>query len=252
MSQLIRIRDLFQDIEQVNNAMQAFKNMFKVAIDDIPVDRINVAAEEYVMSRSYNKYLGSRITNMIALQRLHTPELNEISKVIEVISNEGLYLNTKFYEKWKHLYTDLTETYSPLDDYEHNETRTENSTDTTDYGSDIETNGKVATNETTTRKSDNSSDIYGFNSSSPVGDSTSTTEISENVVGNADDNTTYSKQAKTGTDTRTRSYSETIEKSGRHASGAELLQKELDFRAQNIFWNVVYTDIDSVLTLPIY
>lgn len=162
--------------------------------------------------------------------------------------------------------------------------RTGNNTDTITYDTETEDNGKTGTKETTTTNRENSADVYGFNSASPVGDNTDTENATEIVVGNADDNTTHNVQkktgtetkgyevdetvAKTGTDTKNITISETenktgtdtknfvidedVTKSGRNATGAELVEAELNLRNTQIFFDIVYRDIDSVATLAIY
>lgn len=162
--------------------------------------------------------------------------------------------------------------------------RTGNNTDTITYNTNTEDNGKTGTKETTTTNRENSADVYGFNSASPVGDNTDTENATETVIGNADDNTTHNVQtktgtetkgyevdetvAKTGTDTKNITISETenktgtdtknfvidedVTKSGRNATGAELVEAELNLRNTQIFFDIVYRDIDSVVTLAIY
>lgn len=196
-------------------------------------------------------------------------------------------IGAKYSEKWLKYYEYLVtqkDAYNPLDDNSYNETRTGNNTDkttyditqgkkgtnkdTTTYNTETEDNGNVGTNETTTRTSDEANDVYGFNSATPVGDSTSKTEISETTTGTAETNTTHNLRAHTGTDTKdtTLDHTETktgtdakeftvnekITRSGRNTTGAELLQKELDFRSKNLFWNMVFDDIDRELCIQIY
>lgn len=189
----------------------------------------------------------------------------------------GSVIRPKFIDKWTRVYNALiTEQYSPLDDYKETEIKIGNDTDTTTFditegktgnNTDVlthdvttESNGKTATNETTTR----SSDVYGFNSSSPVGDTADT----ETVTGNADDNTTENIQTrkgteskalginetnkKTGTQTKEFGLNETHTRSGRHTNGADLVKRELDLRNQEIFFDIVFKDIDSIATISIY
>lgn len=162
--------------------------------------------------------------------------------------------------------------------------RTGNNTDTTTYDTNTEDNGKTGTKETTTVNRENSADVYGFNSSSPVGDNVDTENSTETVVGSADDNTTHNIQTKTGTETKGYVVDETVEKtgtdtksisinetetktgtdtknfvidedvtkSGRNNTGAELVETELNLRNTQIFFDIVYKDIDSVATLSIY
>ena len=162
--------------------------------------------------------------------------------------------------------------------------RSGTNSDTMTYNTNTEDNGKTGTKETTTTNRENSADVYGFNSSSPVGDNTEAENATETVIGNADDNTSHNIQTKTGTekkdysikenltktgtDTKKLTISETenktgtdtkifvidedVTKSGRNNTGAELIEAELNLRNTQIFFDIVFKDIDSVATIPIY
>lgn len=193
----------------------------------------------------------------------------------------------KYGDKWRKYYKYLIEqqdAYNPLDEISYNETRTGDNTDTTTYDitqgktgtnrdtttydTETEDNGNSGISETTTRTSDESNDIYGFNSASPVGDSTAKVETSETTTGSAEANTTHNQrthkgtdtrdttlnhtETKSGTDTKKFTVNEKISRSGRSTTGAELLQKELDFRSKNLFYNMVFDDMDRELCIQIY
>ena len=194
-------------------------------------------------------------------------------------------IRPKFIEKWLRVYdTLITKQYDALKGFEQTEHKegnnsdtttydtsvgkTGNNTDTMTYDTNIEDNGKTGTKEITTTNRENSADVYGFNSSVPVGDNTDTENATETVVGNADDNTSHNVQTKTGTETKDYVVDETenktgtdtknflidedITKSGRNATGAELVEAELNLRNTQIFFDIVYKDIDSVATISIY
>ena len=165
----------------------------------------------------------------------------------------GKTIRAKFLPKWNRVYQVLLQDeYSPLDEFTYNEHKTGNNSDKMDYASSIEDNGKRATKETTTRDVDNSDNIYGFNSNSPVGTDTSNEATSETVTGLADDNTTHNKRDKTGNDTHTVAINEITDRSGRNKSASSLIREELSLRATQIFFDIVYDDIDSIATLQIY
>lgn len=194
-------------------------------------------------------------------------------------------IRPKFIDKWVRVYdTLITKQYDALKGFEHTEHKdgnnsdttiydtsvgkTGNNTDTITYDTNTEDNGKTGTKETTTINRENSADVYGFNSVSPVGDNVDTDNSTETVVGNADDNTSHNVQTKTGTDTKNFSISETenktgtdtkkfvidedVTKSGRNNTGAELVEAELNLRNTQIFFDIIYKDIDSVATIPLY
>lgn len=193
-------------------------------------------------------------------------------------------IRSKFLEKWNRVYTAMIAQYEATSDYNIVESKTGKNTDTTTYNSKLEKNasntnnitydtnvtddGKTATSETTTREGSDNNDIYGFNSNSPVGDTTSTNTQTETTEAEADKNTTHNTSVKTGTentaigvdedqthsgtDTITHDFGEEKTIKGNKGSVSELIQKELDLRNKNLFFDIVYADIDSVATLQIY
>lgn len=196
------------------------------------------------------EYIQSIYANPLSIQG-SLPEIGSFYITNKIIRDN--ILRPKFLEKWKRIYKALIEEqYNPLKDYDITETKVGTNTNTITYGSNVETDGNVATKETTTRSVESADDIYGFNSTAPVGDSTSNTTENETIVGNADDNTTHTNQSKTGSDTKELSINDTNTISGRKVSGADLIEKELNLRNKQIFFDIIYKDIDSVLTLQIY
>lgn len=160
--------------------------------------------------------------------------------------------------------------------------------ETKTYDTQVEDNGNTGSKETVTRSTNVQDSIYGFNSPVPVGDSSSvdtTTETTEglptdNVTNNIRTNTgtdttqvsgtdtdvrtntgTDTTQVngtdtdtkiKSGTDTTNRSIDETISRSGRDRDAQKLIQDEINLRIENIFFDIVYKDLDNILTLQIY
>ena len=66
------------------------------------------------------------------------------------------------------------------------------------------------------------------------------------------DYTVDEEEKKTGTERYSHTIDEDETEHGRTTSPSELLQKELDFRSKEIFFDIVYRDIDSITTLQIY
>ena len=104
----------------------------------------------------------------------------------------------------------------------------------------------------TKTNNENSNDTYGFNSSSPVGNDLSYGSDTETVIGDKDSNTTHNTRDKTGNDNKNATENESITRNGRDVAGAELIEKELNLRNKEIFFNTIYKDIDSIATLQIY
>lgn len=164
----------------------------------------------------------------------------------------GRLIRAKCLEKWQKVYSSLTANYEVLNSKEDITTRVGTGKDDIAYGSSTESNGKTASNVTTTTSTDNSDDVYGFNSLEPVGDTKSTETATETITSDADKNTTYNKQSKTGSDTKSNSYDETVKNQGRDRPASSLIDSELKMRDKWLFFNIVCNDIDEVATLAIY
>lgn len=222
-------------------------------------------------------------------ERLVSPAYERYSKLWEVskffTANIGYYIHMKFIDKWQRVHSALLESeYNPLKNkdstvtktatnqdkitYDSEESKNGNNTDTTTYDTSVVNDGRTGSKETITRSSNENSDVYGFNSAEPVGDSVLTEEYNETATSLPADNTTHNTEDKSGTDTKVFDIDETVFKTGadtrditvdettikteRDESGAELIEKELLVRNKYIFFDIVFKDIDSVMTLSIY
>lgn len=233
----------------------------------------------YYTARSGEKTISMTYERFISFIK-ENPEIDKSPE--ELI---GALIRGKFLDKWNRVYDVLiTSQYDALNNREitedktgnnqnkdtHNTTKAKQGTnsDITTYDTNVEDNGKTSMSETTTRNVEDANDVYGFNSSTPVGDSYSNETTSETVVGEADKNTTHNIQTKTGTenkqfgidesethtgtDTTDITISEKLVRSGRDGSGAELITEELNLRNTQLFFDIIYADIDSIATLQIY
>lgn len=197
----------------------------------------------------------------------------------------GTYIRSKFIDKWNLEYSILLNSqYNPLNEYEETKEETRDLTnltiygnttstagtdkDTLEYDTSVEDSGETSTKETVSKREYNHNDVYGFNSVNPVHDTKSDIDSNIETIADPEDNTTHNVTDKTGTEERTIVHGKseaktgrdtedvdgtiTTELSGRKASPSDLLTKELDFRNKNIFYDIIYRDIDSIATLQIY
>ena len=192
------------------------------------------------------------------------------------ISNLISLLEKMFGKKWSGLYDSLYATYNPLNDYEHNETRnynytgsdnktienntTHNKTNTDNTRTNTQTNIKI----TETSKDNTRNQRYGFNSVNAVPtDNTDSDNTSTRSGSGADNNieetstiSGESQDSSNATDvttgSKTGNETETITKSGRNKTPAEILSAEFVFRLENELYKVIFEDMDSVMTLPMY
>ena len=161
----------------------------------------------------------------------------------------GSMIRSKFIDKWNRIYSDLKTEYNPILDYDTTETIKADNTDTKTY--DV-TNTDIGSsyNEDISRSNGNDTNaLYGFNSETPSNTDYSTDNSSDTTNTESEfDNTS----TKTGTETFGISKDETKTTQGRRASASDLLQDELDFRAKNLLYDIIYRDIDSIATSQIY
>lgn len=259
------------------NVVGIFPSM--VLSTDVFYDKLYELCLGYYTVRSGEKTISMTYERFISLVN----ENPEIDKTPEEFI--GTLIRGKFIDKWNRVYDVLiTSQYDALNNREITEDKTGNNqntdthnttkgkqgtnSDITTFDTNVEDNGKVGTSETTTRKIEDANDVYGFNSTSHVGDTYSSENTSETVVGEAEKNTSHNLKTKTGTedkqfsinesetytgtDTTDIIISEKFVKSGRDGSGAELITEELNLRNTQLFFDIIYADIDSIATLQIY
>lgn len=232
----------------------------------------------YYMNNSSNKTVSPIYENILNLITE-----NSINKSVNDIVAQ--MLRGKFIDKWERYYNALiNENYEILEDmvkketsnytknevnnYTKNETSNYAKNETKTYNNTIKENGKTNTDITTSSTNEKNNDVYGFNSTAPVGSDLNYGTDTENVKGDKEKNTTENVKQKTGSDTngttgndkkgttgnddKDTTKNETISRTGRNTSAQDLLQKELDFRSKNLFFNIVFRDIDSIIALEIY
>ena len=122
----------------------------------------------------------------------------------------------------------MTAQYSPLENYNMEEKRTPDLTETTQTKSNVRTSG--------------SNKVYGFNSSTAV----PATESQADTVTQGADTANQSKRTNTGT--------ETVERSGNIGvtTSQQMLLSELDLRAQHEFEEYLFVFLDQIMTCGAY
>lgn len=278
----IRIFDTLTESEKfliINGGNNGFSNLFSHIFEDNDFGhqtRAHLSYEYYVI-RSANKTIS--------------PSFSHILKLIEdggdsqaLLEAYGYGIRNKFYDKWKRAYDVLIEDYNPLDTNTSTEIIENNNTKNITYGKNVkltannveqldgsnteESSENIGKYESRTTYDDGDEFSYGFNSSAPTPKNTaknSSTEViegdklrnsaSRDTTASRNDTNTITKdenEVNSGTDTHIDEFSQEIIKSGRDESPSALMQKELDFRVRNLFYDIVLKDIDSILTISIY
>lgn len=259
------------------NKVSFFNHLFNQ--NDSFYSKTNAICLGYYTERSGEKTISPTYEKLIKL----VEENETVTQTTEELL--GSLIRSKFIDKWERVYQVLiNEQYSALDNSYFTETKskTDNNTktygmniakngsniDTKTYNTTVEDTGENSNKQTTIRENNENNDFYGFNSITPVPESSSNNSESETTQGSALDNTNHNINTKTGTDTidyninesETRSGTDTdnttitenSSNSGRNVSGAELITEELNLRNEQIFFNIIYKDIDSITTIQIY
>ena len=257
---------------------QQMTNLLSGQVEGVFVDLFtDTMLEEYAYAICSGYYLYHSGEKKIP--RFYEKVLNEQENANALITT---MLKAKYLVRWENIFKALfTYSYSPLDDYSKTEVKTGTNKDTTTYntskaknGTDTDTTTYNITNaedetlskeENVTRDTSNASDIYGFNSSTPVGDTLDTNSESETTTNTDTKNNTYKKtgteskeygvnetETNTGTDTKDYNINEKLEINGRNVHATELLEKEIRFNVLNDISKIIYSDIDSLITLDVY
>lgn len=147
---------------------------------------------------------------------------------------------SKFTDKWNKLYSAVIDSdYEPLENYNMEQTETPNIT-----RSRTQTQKTKIETETTNDKTD--AKVYGFNSVNPVPSGETNRNGKVTVSGSDTDNVTTDDDTETGTRDLTRHGNIGV------TTSQQMLQSEIELRNNYNFIDMLFRDVDSVMTLSIY
>ena len=220
------------EIGGIFSALSALEVPWKNDIDGTTLDT------EYYYNISGQKSLSPLLRN-------YTPITTEkMSKLANVVYN-------MFKTNWVKLYNTLSLDYNPISNYEMNETETTKNgrKNTISNTGTHKLDGSGSVNGTTTSKNENN--VFGFNSDTSVGDTENTISASNNTT-STDSQTTTSNSTETETGDET--IDRTLTRSGNIGvtTSQQMIQSERDLWLWNYFYNVVFKNVDKVLTLETY
>lgn len=207
------------------------------------IENTEIAAVDYYLER------GSRYVSPI-YERLYTICEEDIEATNSAVAEILLH---KYTEKWLRIKQALIDTtYSPLTDYEHMDKKTRETTTKQSTSDTVTSEGSVASKETNTNTRTSEDSVYGFNSAVSVPSNGSNSSSESVTEGIASDNTTHGTTSTDGKSDATTNETETHTITGRNTSGADLVKKELDLRSKAIYLDIIFKDIDSMITLSVY
>lgn len=203
---------------------------------------------DYFGNHSGDKPISPIVNKLLVDGELDQTALQKLAGIIKL----------KFYPIWERYWDTYTKEYDPLHNYSMSEEYEGESegTDTTDEDvTTSSTQGDVVTATNSEQHSESVSNArYGFNSSQAVPTDTSSRQGSSSGSNNATEAITLegtgTKDGEYG-HTKSESFSRTKVGSNGINSYQDLLEKERRLWAES-FFEKVYRDLDSLLTLPIY
>ena len=220
---------------------------------DVPWADDNI--ETLLDTEYYGNISGDKIVSPLVRKKLSDGELSAADQA--TIAN---VIFTLFSVSWEKNWNTLSEQYDPIANYDMTEIMTDDET-VIEYGKTEDTttgntHTKTGTETETPAVSVTTDDsVYGFNSSNDVPTNkreetpsgTNEIEYDTSDVDSGSVGTDYG-----GSDTHTRNYTLTRRGNIGVTTSQQLLQSERDLWKWNFFMDVVFPDVDRVLTIEIY
>ena len=218
---------------------------------------------EFYLNHSGEKWISPLFSKLIKLYENVDEDNSDLLPIIKIVQ----IAHNKFSHKWDKIYDALlVQNYDILANYgfteTHTETTTEDNTITKSINESSSSNGSSSenTNITTTDTGDVKGFDYGYNTNEDgvQTDKTATTN-SSTTIGDANENKIENESSSTRTGNNidvedkggTRDYTKTI--SGFEGLEPETaIENEIKLRDRYLFYNIIYKDVDSLLTLKIY
>lgn len=209
------------------------------ALDFFSVPWKNTVNAELIDLQYYGNVSGEKIISPLVYKNLSEGKLTTTKQAL-IASMIFSMFGTNWTKEWN----TLSMQYDPIANYDMTETMTDDET-VTEYG---KTHTKTGTETDAPNLTVSTSDtVHGFNSSNAV----PTDARSQGTSGS--DITTYdTSDADSGEDTQTRNYELTRKGNIGVTSSQQLLESERNLWMWNYFLDVVFPDVDKILTIPIY
>lgn len=263
MMELTRMNDVFPTWATGGGIFSALQN-FPVPWKD---ENISSALDvEYHGNVSGDKFISPLVKKIKSGDVLTDDEKTMIATSIMAVCGVN----------WAKQWETLSFDYVPIENYRMVERMTDDKT-VTEYGktttrddnlshgrTGTETRTDTATDETTPNLTTSTANkVHGFNSTTGVSSdeqnetqtgkqTTNRNETNELEINTTDTDTGTQTLTDGGTDTNTRNYELTRSGNIGVTTSQQMIQSERDLWMWHYFYNVVFPDIDRILTLPIY
>ena len=172
---------------------------------------------------------------------------------IKTLNQQGIFelagvIWLRFGDSWDKIYNALVAEYEPLENYSMHEETAPDLTDEFGVSNDYSKSRDRSVNTNV----DTETGIYGFNSATAVPSGTG------NTTGTALDNTENETETQTGKRIETHKGKTTVDRNGNIGvtTSQQMLESEIQVRIKNHMDEIIYNDVDQVLTTagyrPIY
>lgn len=204
---------------------------------------------DYVYTHAYSKWCAFILERLTEMVKTKYPAFTDSGVKVLALTQIASLLINRFSEIWKKKYVAITADYTPTNDYKENE-----KVDYTSHGVDTPqttTTSKTSTDTTQSTSVTQNANTYAFDSISETPTALNTGNQSVNSTGAPDKN--YTETTTGGTNTSEVKSTNTITREGKHGSTnySVLIENELKLREYD-FYQEMFKDIDSILTLSIY
>lgn len=218
---------------------------------------------DYSIGHSHDKFISPLVNKLLdASGHLTQQSMTRLCNIITM----------RYLDKWTRLWDSLHLEYNPLNNYDMAE-EMENDETIKQYGKTTTrtpslTHTKTGTEadtpnvtETETPRVTKTNKVRGFNSDTDVPSDFTEAGGNRTTQRTGTDTTTYNlteqdtgtdTHADSGRDTTDREYKLTFKGRVGNFSPSDMLEKEVQFRRIDFFNNIVYPDVDKILTLSIY
>lgn len=202
----------------------------------------------YFGNISGKKSVAPIIETFLELDETEILDVGRVHRLAHIIY--GLY-----HEKWNHYYALLQAQYNPIENYSMLEQETPNLKHTEKVSDDYEVTDtrKVSTDLTTYTDTATTGSGYGFNSDASVDLNDNSGSQRTNVSGDGNSNIEENTHSQTGSIESTETGNRTLTRSGNIGvtTTQQMMTQELEFWKWT-FYDSVFKDVDSVLTIPLY
>lgn len=243
---------IFNGPESDKSIFGFLKSLFDA--DFIQPDQMTI---DYLLNHSGNKAASSLV--MAYAHKYGTEDNDGKTLVLNQASLEALarIIWARFGDSWEKIYAALVEEYAPLENYSMVEEETPNLTETRGVTDDYKRNVHTEQASKVTSKNlgtDTDAAVYGFNSATKVPESNTHTEGETSAEGSADDNYSDTEETQTGAQTVQHTGNRKLTRAGNIGvtTSQQMLDAEVALRISRHMEDIVYQDMDKVLTLAFY